>query len=363
MPLRDNHDTDSQAPANSFNLNAMIKQYYLLLVLMLMSVVAYTQDPMFSQFYAAPLQVNPAFTGVTYAPRITLNYRNQWAQISGGYQTYALAYEQSIEALNSGFGLMLLTDNAMDGVYKTNRFSAVYAYQVQVNNDFFIRLGVEAGLIQARIDWDRLRFGDQIDPINGFGDPSGNPNFSNEQRPPSLNNTVADISAGLLLYAKSFYGGVSVKHLNSPDQRFFDVNANLSAGLPLRTTLHGGLEIELPGGNNQNTTAFISPNVLLVKQGDFAQFNGGAYAGFGKFFGGLWYRHAFTNSDAAIILAGFREGALRIGYSYDFTVSGLAASNPGGTHEVSLTINFEDTKEAQRRRRASRYNDCFKMFR
>jgi len=88
----------------------------------------------------------------------------------------------------------------------------------------------------------------------------------------------------------------------------------------------------------------------------------GAYAGYSRFFSGLWYRHTGSNADAAIILAGFREGVLRLGYSYDLTLSRLANANPGGTHEISLAINFDDSKEIQRRRRSSKYNDCFKMF-
>lgn len=336
----------------------------LILLLFLLSAVASSaQDPVFSQFYAAPLQLNPAFAGVTLAPRITLNYRNQWSQFFGGYQTYAASYEQSIEGLNSGFGLMLMTDNAMEGVYKTNRFSAIYAYQLQINESFFIKFGTEAGIIQSSLDWDRLRFGDQIDPINGFEDPSGNPNLSEEQRPSSLNNSILDISAGLLVYSNIFYGGIAVKHLNTPDQSLLELNKNLGVGLPVALTFHGGAQIEVKQGNNRSAPAFISPNVLVIKQGDFAQINVGAYAGFGKFFSGLWYRHALTNTDAAILLAGFRQGALRIGYSYDFTLSQLADANSGGTHEISLTINFDDSENAKRRRRSSKYEDCFKIFR
>ena len=39
------------------------------------------QDPQFSQFYAAPLYLNPAFAGSAQEARVGINYRNQWPQI------------------------------------------------------------------------------------------------------------------------------------------------------------------------------------------------------------------------------------------------------------------------------------------
>ncbi|GJM34311.1 MAG: hypothetical protein DHS20C18_33120 [Saprospiraceae bacterium] len=338
-----------------------------LLLLLCIGTITYTasaQDPVFSQFYAAPLHLNPAFAGVTYAPRITLNYRNQYPAWPNAYATYSAAYEQSVEQLNSGFGLVLMTDAAGDKVYKSTRISAIYGYQVRVNDVFGIKFGVEAGIIQTTVDWDRLTFGDQLDPITGPVDPGGNPQLSDEQRPESLNKNMFDVSAGLLVYSEQFYAGLSVKHLNTPDEDLLKVNENLSAGIPIRFTLHTGMEFVLERGNNRNSASFISPNIMFIKQGDFGQINGGAYAGAGKIFGGLWYRHTFSNPDAVIALVGFKEGIFRIGYSYDLTLSKLSSApgGTGGTHEISLSINFEDGQNFKRRRNASRYNDCFKMF-
>jgi len=211
-------------------------------------------------------------------------------------------------------------------------------------------------MLQTTLDWDKLVFLDEIDPIQGPSQPS------QEQRPANLNNTVLDISAGLLAYGERAYGGLSVKHLNSPDRSLLDINENLGVGLPLRLTLHGGWEIPLERGNNRRGGAFVSPNLLLIKQGEFAQVNGGAYFGFGNFFSGVWYRHTISNADAAIALVGVKYGVFRMGYSFDFTLNGLGLERTGGTHELSLTINFDDSKEAARKRKRARYNDCFKMF-
>lgn len=324
---------------------------------------AVAQDPIFSQFYATPLQLNPAFAGTTLAPRITVNHRSQWTQIEGGFKTYAATYEQSIEGMNSGFGLILMADNAMSGVFRRNQFSLIYGYRLQVNDAFFIKFGAEAGLIQNSLDWERLQFGDQIDPVTGFEDPLGTPYLSEEKPPAELSNVLLDISAGLLIYGKNFYGGISLKHLNRPDESFLEINQNLSAGLPMRISAQAGFEISLLRGNNRKYGSFISPNVLYVQQGDLGQINVGAYTGFGLLYGGLWYRHTFSNPDAAIGLVGFKYQSFKIGYSYDFTLSRLGASNPGGTHEISLAINLDDSENTRRRKRAERYIDCFKMWR
>ena len=95
---------------------------------------AFAQDPIFSQFYAMPLQINPGFAGSALAPRAGLIYRNQWTGFNSAYRTYAVYYEQSLDRVNSGIGFHLEGDNAGDGIYKTNRFSAVYAYRLKVND-------------------------------------------------------------------------------------------------------------------------------------------------------------------------------------------------------------------------------------
>lgn len=322
------------------------------------------QDPIFSQFYAAPLQLNPAFAGTTLAPRFTFNHRNQYPNWPNAYITYAAAFEQEIEALNSGFGIQVMTDAAGDGLYKVHQVSGVYSYKVQLNRETNVRIGLEAGFSQARVDWDRLIFEDQIDELTGPVDAAGNPFLSEENRPASLTNTLFDASAGILFYNRNVYGGIALKHLNRPNETFLAINENLFAGRPLRLTIHGGAEFDLGRRNKRGDAAFISPNAMFVKQGDTGQFVLGSYLGVGRVFGGAWFRHNFTLADAAIFMVGVREGVFRIGYSYDMTVSALAdvPGGTGNTHEISLMINLEDSKELQRKRHASRWNNCFRMF-
>lgn len=349
----------------------MKRQNLFLPIAMLLLVQALqAQDVMFSQFYATPMVVNPAFAGTTYAPRISAVYRNQWPNHaedgSVAYSTYAASYEQFIPAFNSGFGVVVAADNSGGGILKTTQFGANYAYRIAVNDDFSIKLGIQGGFIQSNLDWEKLVFLDQLDPITGAVDPFGNPNPTNEIRPDALSKTIFDVGTGLLAYGSQFYGGISMHHLTTPDEGFFTTNSGLADGLPLRLTLHGGAQFIVKEGNKRQPASFISPNALFVKQGDQGQLNVGAYYNMGLVFAGAWYRHAFGNPDAAIALVGVQYEVFKIGYSYDFTVgSGLnnGSGSTGGAHEISLVINMDNSETVRQKRFADRYNDCFKIFR
>ncbi len=312
------------------------------------------QDPIYSQFYNAPLQLNPAFTGTTYGSFLSMNYRNQWPSINV-YETYSVSYDQFIPRLNSGLGATILSDDAGDGTLRTTRVSGLYSYEIKFRGDHQIKLGIEAGLVQLRLDWDRLIFFDQLDPRFGTMTPGGVTIPTSETRPEGLTKNYIDISSGLLLYTPNYYVGLSLKHLNTPDQSFLGAIQSQDK-LPVRFSIHGGYQIEL-SRNKRALAAFITPNVLYIRQGDFSQLNVGAYTGLRDFFAGLWYRQAGNNGDAIIVSAGFSVGYLKIGYSYDYTVSELT-NGTGGSHEIGIAFKFDNIY-----RKRSKYNDCLSLFR
>ncbi len=312
---------------------------------------AQAQDPLFSQFYAAPLQLNPAFVGSSHAPRAGIAYRNQWTGFSNAYRTYAVFYEQGIERLNSGIGLNVEGDDAGNGILRTLRASALFSYRLRISNRLAIKIGAEAGIHQTALAWDKLVFPDQLDPLQG-------PVITtSELRPDQLSTSLLDLSAGFLLVSPRFWLGLGLKHLNQPDGGLLFINDNLSGGLPLRYTLNGGFELPLGKSNKGTLPSFISPNFLAASQGPYRQINAGAYLAIGPIFGGAWLRHTIGNSDAAIFLIGFRQDMFKLGFSYDMTLSELA-SRAGSTYEVTLGLFFD-----RGRRPPLDLNDCGKMFR
>src|SRR6187431_3402392 len=96
------------------NLNSLKLMYKIVLLsdlLMLVAEGAVTaQDPQFSQFYAAPLYLNPALTGATGQARAGINYRNQWPAIDANFTTMSAYFDYFIEDKSSGVGIILNRD-------------------------------------------------------------------------------------------------------------------------------------------------------------------------------------------------------------------------------------------------------------
>jgi type IX secretion system PorP/SprF family membrane protein len=335
------------------------------LTLLLCMQSSWAQDNVYSQYLTAPLLLNPALTGITSNPRFTSNYRAQWTELPTAYSTYSVSYDQFVDKLNSGFGVSLMSDVQGNGIYKNLFLTGTYAYNVQAADNLFFRGGVDVSYVNTRLDWDRLVFIDQLDPLTGSTDGAGNTNPSNEVRPLNTNANYLDIGVGLMAFSEYWYAGVSLKHLNAPSVSLLRDRQNRGV-IPMRVTFNAGGEFPLNPRNKVGTHPFISPNVLYTRQAGMNQINVGTQIGYGSVFAGLWYRSVFSanfaNSDAAILSLGYRKGVFRLGYSYDLTVSGLSPST-GGAHEVSLIINLDESEKAKKKRNARRFENCLKIFR
>jgi type IX secretion system PorP/SprF family membrane protein len=294
------------------------------------------QDPQFTQFYANPLYLNPAFAGTANCPRAILNYRNQWPGIPGTYITTNASYDQHIDAISGGIGLMVMNDKAGEGTLNTTRVSGIYSYQQAITRNFSIKVGFEATYFQRSLDWDNLTFGDMIDERKGFI-------YQTQDVPRGGNVSNVDFSAGFLGYSEKFYFGFAAHHLTQPDESVINDNSPL----PIKFTGHAGYSINIKEKKySQNNKSSLSPGILYQRQASFQQLLLGLYVKKGPLVGGVWYR----NKDSFIALLGLQTGSMKIGYSYDVTVSRLTTAT-GGSHELSLALQL-DCKPKKRRFRA-----------
>jgi len=267
--------------------------------------------------------LNPAFAGSHGCPRFAMNYRNEWPSLSGNYVTYSASYDQYFRNISGGFGVLATHDQQGSGTIQTSMLGLVYSYHLKVNRKFAMLFGARAAWYQKFLDWDKLSFGDQIDPRRGFilqtGDvPRGN------------SRGFFDASAGMVGYSKHFFFGFAAHHLNRPNESMIIGNSPM----PMRFTGHMGAEIPLGGKSKYNNTTSIMPNIIYQYQQGFQELNIGTYVKYGAFNAGAWFR----NRDAFILTIGVNTGTFKVGYSYDVTVSRLNNGISGGSHEVSLGI-------------------------
>jgi type IX secretion system PorP/SprF family membrane protein len=297
--------------------------------LLFLSNSLFAQDPEFTQFYANPLYLNPAFAGTAHCPRVSINYRNQWPGISGSFITTSASYDQHVDALSGGVGLLVMNDQAGEGTMSTTNVSGMYSYQIPVGRRFSIKAGLQATWAQKSVDWSKLTFGDMIDARRGFI-------YDTQEVQRDQTANYVDFSAGVLGYSEKYFVGFAVHHLTQPDESVIQG----TSPLPRKYTFHAGAVIPV---QSKGEPASLSPNLLIQMQGNFRQINYGMYFSKGPIIGGLWYR----NSDSFIALIGLHTGILKFGYSYDITVSKLTQTS-AGSHELSLGLTF-DCKPKKRR--------------
>ena len=180
-----------------------------------------------------------------------------------------------------------------------------------------------------------LWYGDMIDDIAGFVFPTSDPTADLG----IISKSYLDFSFGTLLSSNSFFLGLAAHHLTEPEDGFI-----ADGKLSMKTTIHGGSVIRISEAITKTEglfagSTYIIPNFLFKTQAETEQINIGTTITNNILSGGLAYRRSFENSDAFILIVGFQKDAVKIGYSYDFTVSGLTSST-GGAHEISLRIQL-----------------------
>lgn len=314
----------------------MLKKLQRILLVALMLAPAFhtvkAQDIVFSQFYANPLYMNPAFAGSKVCPRIAMNYRMQWPALVSAYTTVSASWDQYFNDLHGGLGAYVMSDRQGDhGALTTNLLAAMYSFRFQLGRNVWCNAALQAGVTNAHLDWNNLRFPDMIDPVNGYiGQTSA-------QMPDALSKWYIDFAAGMLLYGESWYAGFAADHLTQPSNGFYGITK-----VPMKFTGNVGALINIAEEKRRTSslglgTPVISPNLIYQYQAGFHYFNYGVYLDWMPFLVGCWFRQGLENPDAFIFQVGFQQDHFKVGYSYDVTVSKLA-NYTNGSHELSLGI-------------------------
>ena len=301
-----------------------------------------SQDLHFSQYFNAPLLVNPANTGFNpdYDFRLGGNYRNQWASVSSfPYKTMSVwgdaqLFNNKFENSWIGVGGAFLKDEAGSGNLTSTRAYASIAYHQLLGLKSLLSGGFNLGFTQKRVDINKLYFNSQW---NGkFFDisiPSGEPFAANTVNYFSLQAGINySYFASDNVYLNT---GISISNINRPSESFFATKtannqvdsrytffANASIKLQDLWILNPNIYYSTIGSTNEVVLGLMAQRDLSAERNGSIQLLAGVY---------------YRNNDALIPMIGFDVMNLKITFNYDATTSVLKNYNQTrGAYEVSI---------------------------
>jgi len=329
----------------------MKKSLLTTLVASCVTLGAYAQDMHFTQYFASPLTLNPAQTGLIQNDwRASANIRQQWASVSDNpYNSGALAFDMPIlkgklpEGDAMGIGVFGLYDKAGAGGFQNTTLGISLAYHKAfgIDKQHTLSFGVQGSLVQKSVDFDKLIFSDQFDPTS----PNGYLKGASQEKFANADVSYPDFNAGIMYSGKvaekgTLYAGFAYYHLTRPEERFISTGDALKINSRFSYHLGGSFEM------NPNTILYVSG--MLQNQGPATEaLIGGAvgwimnpehdeYTQNTVFYLGAWYRF----SDAISPYIGFEFSKMKIGISYDVTLSSASNMTKGkGAVELSLIYN------------------------
>ncbi len=304
-------------------------------------IAATGQSIHFSQYYNAPMLLNPANTALLPDNdyRFGLNYRNQWAAVPVPYNTFSAFGDCKIggnkdnENHNNwlGLGLAFFNDKAGDGNLSLTQIQGDVAYHLMLSEHTMLSFGISGAYVQRSVDYDKLTFDTQWD---GF---TFNAQLPNGEKVGVIKTSYYTVGSGLN-FAWFPNDGVYIKlggglaNINKPVESFY----NAQNTIDYRPT--GNLDMLFRTG----PVLIINPSIYYTTQSGASELVFGSQ--FRTFLSdnkqapvqlilGAFYRLG----DAAIGVAGIQVSRWQFMASYDVTLSGLAPYNGSyGALEFSL---------------------------
>lgn len=317
----------------------------------LLSLGVSAQDVHFTQYFTSPLTLNPANTGLVNCDwRVSGNYRTQWGSVNATpYLTGTVSFDiatmkNKLRGDALGIGVIGLYDKSGTGALQNITTGLSIAYHKRLSQDEDrpqnLSLGIQGCLVQKSIDFNKLKFEDQYDPVSGGTPYTTKENFGNADL------TYPDFNAGLMYSGyvserANMYAGISYYHITNPTENFLN-NGGGTHKINSRVTA------SLGGSLQMSEKMMLYASGMYQQQGKANELLLGAAAGFimnpnheddvvnSVFYLGAWYRYG----DAIAPYVGFEWAKAKVGISYDVNLSGFTPATKGnGALEISLIYN------------------------
>ncbi|MCK5135304.1 MAG: type IX secretion system membrane protein PorP/SprF [Bacteroidales bacterium] len=293
--------------------------YIILLALFAGSVGLLGQQmPHYTQYMFNDFVINPAIAGVHDFYQIRTSHRFQWVGLADPPLTNSIGFYGPHANLDMGYGGYVYND--VTGPTSRTGITGSYAYNIAINNDIRLSMGISASMMQFRIDGTQL-----------------NPKIVSDE---SILQVVSasylpDAGIGVYLYAEEFYVGLSAAQLLNNNIKIFD-NKNGLNRLKTHINLTGAYRFQV------DADWIIEPSVMIKGTAPKElSFDLTAKTEWKKM---VWGAVSYRYHEAIGILLGYSyEETLFFGYAYDIGITSLRKYNTG-THEIMIGYRFNDIK-------------------
>jgi type IX secretion system PorP/SprF family membrane protein len=302
-----------------------MKKYLLSSLVLLALVISPSfaqQDPMYSQYMFNTLAINPAYAGSRDVLSVTSLFRKQWVGFDGAPNSQTLTADMPIRDKSIGLGLQVYNDKL--GVTNNTGIYGSYAYRIRFVKGT-LAFGLQGGFSQFRADLTSV----QLDKNSG----------QDEAFAQNLNVFLPNVGTGVYYNTDRFYVGLSVPHLiNNKLDKYDRVDFVSNRAVQSRHVFaSAGYVFDI------SPTLKLKPSVL-VKMVNGAPLNVDANTNLWiheKIAFGLSYR---TGDSMLGMFEVQLNNQFRLGYAYDWTISGLQRYN-SGSHELMLRYEFSFEKD------------------
>ncbi len=292
--------------------------FLFVITLMLVFTSSYgQQDPQYTHYMYNMNVVNPAYAGSRETLSIGLLGRTQWVGIDGAPKTITANIHAPV-GRNLGLGLSVIADKI--GPVKEQNAYADVSYTIETSEEGRLSFGLKGG-----VTFFNAALSSILLPDGSTGGSSADVLFQNDGK-----GTFPNIGAGVYYHTEDFYLGLSIPNfLETP--HFKDVTSStvtLEASEKMHAFLTAGYVFDL-----SDNMQFKPSTILKAVPGSPLSIDlTGNFLINDTFELGLGYR--FGDSIDALVSFLVTDD-LRVGYSYDYTLTNLGDFN-SGSHEIFL---------------------------
>ena len=297
----------------------------------------WAQDYTFSNHNIVPFSLNPAMAGNANALRLGLNYRQQWPALGNRYHTVRASYDQNIFQQMSSIGVAFSHDNMGGGIYKVNEFALAYSHTFKLQDEIFVRLGLQAALFANYLDWNNLTFEDQYDPRTGQIIGGTIESFETNNR------MFPDFSVGgCFVIENKFTVGVSVCHIAEPNNGFDKLENNT---LSRKFVAHANYTLDLErdrglwGRQGFLSERYFFANASYQQQSNFRLAQVGTGVALNPLIVGASLKNDIGKVFTVSAMLGGSYKGIQLYYIYDFYTA--TKRNGSWSHEIALIYIWE----------------------